>query len=39
MGRYLTVLLGCLLLHVLAPGPVAEAQQPRRGGIIRRDVD
>lgn len=35
MGRYLAVLLGCLLLHLLGAAPAADAQQPKRGGVLR----
>jgi len=35
MGQTLVVLLGCLFLNVAAFAPPAEAQQPKRGGVLR----
>jgi peptide/nickel transport system substrate-binding protein len=35
MGRYLAVLFGCLFLHFATASAPADAQQPKRGGVLR----
>jgi peptide/nickel transport system substrate-binding protein len=35
MARYLVVLLGSLFLHLALFAPLADAQQPKKGGVLR----